>query len=226
LGINEGPGWAATPDSPIRKYSTFHIGAGHSDWVSRILVHGTHFLLGNHLSIEVHHIMVLARYIIVDELEKKTAELTDALDLLTQSYDDTLEALGSALELKDAETQAHCQRVTAYTIPIAKNVPVRLPYLTVLARAAFLHDIGKMAIPDIQPPWLAENLDSEKQIMRTHCEIGYKRAGGRLDFLERLGCSLKTTIGLGPMNEAISGACCKQMHAPCQGQSSEAMKLG
>ena len=92
--------------------------------------------------------MMLARYTIVDELEKKTAELTDALDLLTQSYDDTLEALGSALELKDAETAAHSQRVTAYTISIAKNVPVPLPYLTVLARAAFLHDIGKMAIPD------------------------------------------------------------------------------
>lgn len=36
------------------------------------------------------------------------------------------EALGGALELKGAETEAHCQRVTAYTISIAKNVPVPL----------------------------------------------------------------------------------------------------
>jgi len=41
------------------------------------------------------------------------------------------------------------QRVTAFTISIAKAVPVPLPYLPVLARAAFLHDIGKMAIPDM-----------------------------------------------------------------------------
>jgi HD-GYP domain-containing protein (c-di-GMP phosphodiesterase class II) len=106
----------------------------------------------NHLvaakGIEARHIMMLARYIIVDELEKKTAELTNALDLLTQPYDDTLEALGSALDLKEPETAGHSQRVSAYTISIAKNVPVPLPYLTVLARAAFLHDIGKMAIPD------------------------------------------------------------------------------
>jgi putative nucleotidyltransferase with HDIG domain len=116
---------------------------------------------------------MLARYIIVDELEKKTAELTNALDLLTQSYDDTIEALGSALSLKDEETEAHSQRVTAYTISIAKSVPVPLPYLTVLARAAFLHDIGKMAIPDkiLRKPGPLD--DSEKQIMRTHCEIGY-----------------------------------------------------
>jgi len=96
----------------------------------------------------------------------KTAELNQALELLVQSYDDTLQVLGSALELKDAETAAHCQRVTAYTISIAKSVPVPRPYLPVLARAAFLHDIGKMAIPDkiLRNP--APLDDSEKQIMR------------------------------------------------------------
>ena len=106
-------------------------------------------------------------------VEGKTAELTNALDLLTQYYDDTLEALGSALDLKDPESFGHSQRVTAYTISIAKNVPVPLPYLTALARAAFLHDIGKMAIPDkiLRKPGPLE--DAEKLIMRTHCEIGY-----------------------------------------------------
>jgi HD-GYP domain-containing protein (c-di-GMP phosphodiesterase class II) len=93
-----------------------------------------------------YHMMMLVRYTIVDELEKKAAELTDALELLVQSYDDTLQVLGSTLELKDAETEAHCQRVTAYTISIAKSIPVPLPYLTVLARAAFLHDIGKSGV--------------------------------------------------------------------------------
>ena len=110
---------------------------------------------------------------LMNEVQRKTAELTDALDLLTQAYDDTLEALGSALALKDVEAEAHCQRVTAYTISIAKSVPVPLPYLTVLARAAFLHDIGKMAIPDkiLRKPGPLD--DAERVIMRTHCEIGY-----------------------------------------------------
>ena len=110
---------------------------------------------------------------LMSEVQQKTAQLTDALDLLTQSYDDTLEALGSTLALRDEETEAHCQRVTAYTISIAKSVPVPLPYLTILARAAFLHDIGKMAIPDkiLRKPGPLD--DAEKVIMRTHCEIGY-----------------------------------------------------
>jgi putative nucleotidyltransferase with HDIG domain len=110
---------------------------------------------------------------LMNEVQQKTAQLTDALDLLTQAYDDTLEMLGSALDLKDAETAGHSQRVTAYTIAIAKSVPVPLPYLTVLARAAFLHDIGKLAIPDkiLRKPGALD--DAEKVIMRTHCEIGY-----------------------------------------------------
>jgi putative nucleotidyltransferase with HDIG domain len=92
---------------------------------------------------------------------------------LEQSYDDTLEALGSALDLKDAETEGHCQRVTAFCISIARAMPVPDPYLPILARAAFLHDIGKMAIPDgiLRKPGPLN--DDEKQIMRKHCEIGY-----------------------------------------------------
>jgi putative nucleotidyltransferase with HDIG domain len=106
-------------------------------------------------------------------VEERTAQLTGAISQLEQSYDDTLEALGSALDLKDAETEGHCQRVTAFCISIAKAMPVPGPYLPVLARAAFLHDIGKMAIPDgiLRKP--GPLTDDEKQIMRKHCDIGY-----------------------------------------------------
>src|SRR5260370_14465384 len=107
------------------------------------------------------------------QVEERTAQLTAAFAQLEQSYDDTLEALGSALDLKDAETEGHCQRVTAFCISIAKAMPVPALYLPVLARAAFLHDIGKMAIPDgiLRKP--GPLTDDEKQVMRKHCELGY-----------------------------------------------------
>src|SRR5947199_1869511 len=107
------------------------------------------------------------------QVEERTARLQIALAQLEQSYDDTLEALGSALDLKDAETEGHCQRVTAFCISIAKAMPVPDPYLPILARAAFLHDIGKMAIPDsiLRKPGPLD--DAEKKKMREHCEIGY-----------------------------------------------------
>jgi putative nucleotidyltransferase with HDIG domain len=107
------------------------------------------------------------------QVEEQTAQLSAAFAQLEQSYDDTLEALGSALDLKDAETEGHCQRVTAFTISIAKCIPVPGPYLAVLARAAFLHDIGKMAIPDSILRKPGPLTDQEKQVMRKHCQIGY-----------------------------------------------------
>jgi len=106
-------------------------------------------------------------------VEKRTAELRGALQQLEQSYDETLEALGGALDLKDAETEGHCKRVTAYTITIAREMASDLVPLPQIARAAFLHDIGKMAIPDriLRKPGPLN--DEERTIMRTHCEVGY-----------------------------------------------------
>jgi putative nucleotidyltransferase with HDIG domain len=104
---------------------------------------------------------------------ERTQQLSIALQDLEQSYDYTLEALGGALDAKDAETEGHCQRVTAFTITIAKAMGVDKALLRHIARGAFLHDIGKMGIPDnilCKPgPLTAE----EREIMRRHCAIGY-----------------------------------------------------
>jgi len=106
-------------------------------------------------------------------VEERTAQLRKALSQLEQSYDYTLEALGGALDLKDAETEGHCQRVTAFTISIAKAMKVDPALLPQIGRAAFLHDIGKMAIPDhiLRKP--GPLTPEEREIMRRHCDIGY-----------------------------------------------------
>ena len=67
---------------------------------------------------------------------------------LERSYDFTLEAMGDALDLRDAETEGHSRRVTAYTIALARAMGIAPAEIKVIARGAFLHDIGKMAIPD------------------------------------------------------------------------------
>ena len=85
-----------------------------------------------------------------------------------------LEALGDALDLKDAETEGHSRRVTAYTIAIARKMGLQKEAVDVIARGAFLHDIGKMAIPDailLKPGKLTPQ---EMDIMKEHCYRGYK----------------------------------------------------
>ena len=54
----------------------------------------------------------------------RTEALEKTLRELERSYDFTLEALGSALDLKDSETEGHSRRVTAYTLEIARAMGV------------------------------------------------------------------------------------------------------
>jgi putative nucleotidyltransferase with HDIG domain len=72
--------------------------------------------------------------------------------------------------------------VTAFTIAIAKAMTVEPALLPQIARAAFLHDIGKMAIPDMILRKPGPLTPEERDIMRTHCEIGYNMVT-RIPFL-------------------------------------------
>lgn len=104
----------------------------------------------------------------------RTEQLRQAITTLERSYDITLEALGNALDLKDAETEGHSKRVTAFTIAIARAMGLTADQIRVIARGAFLHDIGKMAIPDaiLRKPGA---LDPEEiAVMREHCYRGYQ----------------------------------------------------
>lgn len=107
-------------------------------------------------------------------VESRTELLRAAIADLEQAYDVTLEALGDALDLKDAETEGHSRRVTAYTIALARAMGVKGNDLRTVSRGAFLHDIGKMAIPDailLKPG----KLDRQEQaMMREHCARGYQ----------------------------------------------------
>src|SRR5438094_1191759 len=104
----------------------------------------------------------------------RTDQLKKTLADLERSYDITLEALGGALDLKDAETEGHSKRVTAFTIAIARGMGLQGDRIRIIARGAFLHDIGKMAIPDaiLRKPGALN--DEEKAIMREHCYRGYQ----------------------------------------------------
>jgi putative nucleotidyltransferase with HDIG domain len=103
----------------------------------------------------------------------RTEMLRQAMENLEHSYDVTLEALGDALDLKDSETEGHSKRVTAYTIALARAMGIGPSQIKAIARGAFLHDIGKMAIPDeiLRKPG---TLSPEEQlVMREHCARGY-----------------------------------------------------
>jgi putative nucleotidyltransferase with HDIG domain len=104
----------------------------------------------------------------------RTGQLRSTMQDLERSYDITLEAMGDALDLRDAETEGHSKRVTAYTIALAREMGLKADDLRTIARGAFLHDIGKISTPDrvlLKPG----KLDPEETaLMREHCERGYE----------------------------------------------------
>ena len=108
--------------------------------------------------------------------------LRRALADLERSYDITLEALGNALDMKDAETEGHSKRVTAFTIAIARAMDLAHDQVRMIARGAFLHDVGKMAIPDaiLRKPGRLNH--EEQEIMRQHAALGYRMVR-RIPFL-------------------------------------------
>jgi len=106
-------------------------------------------------------------------ITERTRMLHQAIDELEQSCDFTIEALGDALDLRDSDTEGHSRRVTAYTVAMARAMGMSMDEVKIIARGAFLHDIGKMAIPDailLKPGMLT---GEEQAIMRLHCERGY-----------------------------------------------------
>jgi putative nucleotidyltransferase with HDIG domain len=105
---------------------------------------------------------------------QRTQQLRTAFLDLERSYDITLEALGDALDLKDSETEGHSKRVTAYTIAVARAMDVPKEQMDIIARGAFLHDIGKMAIPDDILLKKGPLTPDQVTIMREHCYLGYK----------------------------------------------------
>ena len=104
----------------------------------------------------------------------RTEQLRKAIVDLERSYDITLEALGDALDKKDAETEGHSKRVTAFTIAIARAMGLSKDQIAVIARGAFLHDIGKMAIPDAILRKPGKLTPDEILIMQEHCYHGYE----------------------------------------------------
>lgn len=113
----------------------------------------------------------------------RTEQLRGAMHDLEQSYDYTLEALGGALDLRDTETEGHCKRVTAFTVAIARHIGISKERIRNIARGAFLHDLGKMAIPDaiLRKP---NKLDEQEWVtMREHSLLGYKMVS-RIPFLQ------------------------------------------
>ena len=84
-------------------------------------------------------------YPIIVRLMRRVTALSD--ELLDANLE-MLSVVGSAIAKRDADTDAHNYRVTIYSVRLAEAVGVDTKTLQALIKGAFLHDVGKIGIPD------------------------------------------------------------------------------
>lgn len=93
---------------------------------------------------------------------------------LGAAFDETLLCIAKALDLRDREPEGHAQRVTEFTLKLARQMGVPEGDLVHYRRGALLHDIGKMGIADAILLKSTPLSEDEWLIMKKHPLYAYQ----------------------------------------------------
>jgi PAS domain S-box-containing protein len=123
-------------------------------------------------------------------LERTVAERTRELD---EARVETLQRLAFAAEYRDDETHRHTERIGRIAALLAKEVGLPPDQVTLIRRAAPLHDVGKLGISDailLKPGKLDAR---EREIMQGHATIGARILTGSHSKVLQLGEEIALT---------------------------------
>lgn len=98
----------------------------------------------------------------------KLKEFTDELE----SAENVLCTLGLSVEARDPYTEGHCERLARYASDLGEHLGLDEESLTALRRGGYLHDLGKIAVPDDILKKGADLTSEEWEIMRKHPVTG------------------------------------------------------
>ncbi len=98
---------------------------------------------------------------------------TDELD----SAESVILSLALTVEARDPYTRGHCQRLAAYSVLIGERIGASDEQLSALHRGGYLHDVGKIGVPDailFKPSGLTHD---EYDVLKRHTVIGDRLCG-------------------------------------------------
>ena len=98
----------------------------------------------------------------------KMKQLIDALD----SAESAFMALALTIEARDPMTNGHCERLARHAVHLGRTLGLPPEDLHALHRGGYLHDVGKVGVPDsvlLKPGPLTA---AEFELMKRHTEIG------------------------------------------------------
>lgn len=106
-----------------------------------------------------------------------TVFVSDPLEHIEQGYSDALRVLVGAVEARDGYTAGHSARVAELSVRIGQRLALRSTQLRTLAEGAYLHDVGKIGVPDgvLNKPGRLD--EDEWAWIREHPVVGVEIAG-------------------------------------------------
>jgi HD-GYP domain-containing protein (c-di-GMP phosphodiesterase class II) len=108
----------------------------------------------------------------VDAVLASTFE-DDPMAHIVDGYPDDLRALVRIVEAKDRYTHGHSQRTAAFAVQLGLQLGLDADSLRALARGAYLHDVGKVAIADEILDKPGPLTPEERTVIETHPEVGH-----------------------------------------------------
>ena len=94
-----------------------------------------------------------------------------------ESADAMIFSLAMTIEARDLMTDGHCQRLAGYAAALGERIGLGDAELAALRRGGFLHDIGKIGIPDAVLLKCGPLSADEYSLMQTHAVIGDRLCG-------------------------------------------------
>ncbi len=147
--------------------------AGATDFLMRPLDHNEcRARCENLLKLSRHQRQIANKQV---ELEEKVKQATEEIFLREQ---ETLMRLARAGEYRDQETGMHVVRMAKTSALIARSLGLSEDECHEIELAAPMHDIGKIGITDTILLKEGRLTDDEREIMKTHAEIGYEILNG------------------------------------------------
>ena len=115
------------------------------------------------------------------DVEERNHQLLSAIEKLKEEerktkevYLELISSLISALESKDPYTQGHSQRVCEYALLLAEKLNLDEEEKNKIKKAALLHDLGKIGIPDVILQKKGKLTEEEFAIIKEHQSLGVK----------------------------------------------------
>ena len=121
-----------------------------------------------------------------EELQSELSRAQEqAIAELRSSRRETVERLSRAIEMRDAETGAHVNRMATVASLLAIEVGLSPERAILLREAAPMHDVGKIATPDAILSKPGPLTEAERAEMQSHTTIGYRiLSGSESDLLQ------------------------------------------